>query len=147
MDGECHSELTFRLLTDSRVQRAPASTQLAFSGRWTERWLKRQVQSRPVQWSQTFLWQLVFYLPQIPILYFHHAVTKPPSEETRPEKMIRKILCLATMDANYKIALRCTEQPYGWSAFTHSLISSKSKRCHIKSAMGLWVNKQYTFID
>lgn len=36
MDRERHSELAFRPLTDSRAQRAPASTQLAFSGRWTE---------------------------------------------------------------------------------------------------------------
>lgn len=57
---ECHSELAFRLLTDSRVQCAPASTQLAFSGRWTERWLRRQVQSYLVRWSQTFLWALFF---------------------------------------------------------------------------------------
>lgn len=35
MDRERHSELAFRPLTDSRAQRAPASTQLAFSGRWT----------------------------------------------------------------------------------------------------------------
>lgn len=60
MDGKCHSELAFQLLTDSRAQRAPASTQLAFSGRWTERWLRRQVQSHPGQWSQTFLWGLLF---------------------------------------------------------------------------------------
>lgn len=60
MDRKCHPELAFRLWTDSRVQRAPASTQLAFSGRWTERRLRRQVQSHLVQWSRTFLWGLLF---------------------------------------------------------------------------------------
>lgn len=60
IDRECHPELPFGLLTDSWVQRAAAPTQLPFSGRWTERWLDRQVQSHPAQWSQTFLCGLVF---------------------------------------------------------------------------------------
>lgn len=60
MDRDCHFELAFRMLSDSTVRCAPASTPLAFGGRWTERWLRRQLQSHPVQWSQTFLWGLLF---------------------------------------------------------------------------------------
>lgn len=90
MDRECRSELAFRLLTDSRVQRAPASTQLALSGRWTGRWLRRQVQSHSVQVRQ-FYGDWSFYLPPIPIFYFHHTVTKPLSAVTRNGKMVMVI--------------------------------------------------------
>lgn len=55
MDRRCHSKLASRLPTDSRVWRAPASTQYS-----TEKWLRRQVQSRPLQWIHNFPWRLIF---------------------------------------------------------------------------------------
>lgn len=90
MDKERHSELAFRLLTDSWVQRAPVSTQLAFSGSWTERWLRRQVL---IQCNEVrhFYGDWSFHLPPIPIFYFHYTVTKPSSAVTRNGKMVMVI--------------------------------------------------------
>lgn len=92
MDRRCHSELAFRVMTDSGAQCSPASTQLAFSSRWTERWLRRQFQSHPVQRIQTFLWALVFsFTTKSNLLLSSVTVTKPLSAVTGDGKTVTAI--------------------------------------------------------
>lgn len=89
MDRERRSELAFRPLTDSRAQRAPASTQLAFSGRWTEG-MVREAGSISSSSTKPGFFPLpqpfFFHLPPVPIFHFHHTVTKPLSAVTRNGK-------------------------------------------------------------